>query len=163
MRRALAAALFLALAVPAAAAAPVKVTPKGAGKVKLGKTHASLEEAGLVGRLRKGCELGGPGTRAARLRAPLAGAVELTRKDPRRIRSVLVTKGGEARGVGIGDARADIEEAYPKATFNTSTEDVFGITLVKVPKGGGGKLQFGIDAETKKITLIGVPRIPFCE
>jgi hypothetical protein len=34
---------------------------------------------------------------------------------------------------------------------------------VKIPKSGGGRLQFGVDTKTKKVTLIGIPSIPFCE
>jgi hypothetical protein len=43
------------------------------------------------------------------------------------------------------------------------TEEVFGITLVKVPKNGGGRIHFAVDVDSKKITRIGVPVIPFCE
>ena len=42
-------ALTGVLAVPAIAAAPQKITNEGVGKVKLGATHASLREQGLVG------------------------------------------------------------------------------------------------------------------
>ena len=47
--------------------------------------------------------------------------------------------------------------------FDHGTEDVFGITLAKVPKRDGGKFQFAVDVGTKKVTLIGVPFIAFCE
>jgi len=156
-------AAFATLVFPAVAAAPKKITPKGVGKVKLGKTHASLKRKGLVGRQRKGCELGGPGMRAARLRAPLKGAVDLSRKDPRRVKSIVVTRGATARGVGIGDSQADIKAAFPKAKVDHSTDEVFAVTLVKVPKNGGGRLQFAVDVDTEKVTRIGVPFIPFCE
>jgi hypothetical protein len=43
------------------------------------------------------------------------------------------------------------------------TEEVFGITLVKIPKNGGGRLQFAVDVDTKKVDLIGIPFIAFCE
>ena len=40
---------------------------------------------------------------------------------------------------------------------------MFAITLVKVPTGSGGRLQFAVDTTTRKVTLIGIPNIPFCE
>ncbi len=40
---------------------------------------------------------------------------------------------------------------------------MFGLTLADVPKRDGGKFQFGIDVDTKRITLMGVPFIQFCE
>ncbi len=144
-------------------AAAVKVTAAGVGKVKVGKRYSKLRAAGLLGPQRKGCELSGKGARAARLRVPLKGSVDLTRSEPRRVRDIVVTGGATARGVGIGASKANITGAFPKAKFDSSTEEVFGITLVKVPKSGGGRLQFALDTGTKKVTLIGVPFIAFCE
>jgi len=140
-----------------------KITAAGVGKVKVGKTFKSLRAAGLVGKLRPGCPLGGPDTRSARLKAPLKGSVDLTTSRPRRVRSITITGGATARGVGIGGTIAQIKAAFPKAKVDHSTEDVFGITLVKVPKNGGGRIRFAVGVDTKKITLIGVPVIPFCE
>ncbi|MEA2124858.1 MAG: hypothetical protein QOI80_1640 [Solirubrobacteraceae bacterium] len=156
-------AAFALLVFPAVAAAPKHITPRGVGKVKLHATHASLKAKGVVGRQRAGCNLSGPGARAAKLRAPLEGAVDLTRTKPRRVKSIIVTGGATARGVGIGDRKADIVAAYPKAKFDKSTRKVFGITLVKIPKNGGGRLQMAIDVKTHKVTTFGIPFIEFCE
>ncbi len=152
-----------AVAIAAAPAMPAKITPKRVGDVKLGATHASLRKAGLVGRQRVGCELEGPGTRAAILRAPLRGVVELTHKNPRRVKSIIVTKNATARGLVIGDKRAAVKDAFPKAVFDDSVQATFGITLVRIPKSGGGRLQIALDAKTGKITEFGVPYIRFCE
>jgi hypothetical protein len=158
----------LALA-PAAAprdagrAAAIKITPAGVGQVKLGKTFAELRDAGLVGRLRPGCELSGPGVRFARLKAPLSGKVDLTRTLPRRVKRVHVRGGAKARGVGIGATISDIKTAFPKAIVDHSTEKLFNITLVKIPKDGGGRIQFAVDVDTDKTTSISVPRLAFCE
>jgi hypothetical protein len=144
-------------------AAPKKITPSGVGKVKLGKTFRELREERLVGKLRRGCPLGGPNTRSARLRSPLRGWVDFTQTKPRTVTNISIRRGARARGVGVGDTSADIKAAFPKAKFDHDTEEVFGITLVKIPKNGGGRMQFAVDVDTKKITLIGVPFIAFCE
>jgi hypothetical protein len=170
-RTLLASAALGALAIaPAAApgeaghaAAAQKITAAGVGDVKLGKTFRELRDAGLIGPKRPGCPLGGPNTRSARLKAPLTGFVDLNQASPRRVRSILIRGGAKARGVGIGATIAQIKAAFPKARVDRSTEDVFGITLVRIPKDGGGRIKFAVDVDTKKTTMIGVPFIPFCE
>ena len=166
MRRSLAvsaAVATLALGPAAAtAAAPQKITFSGVGQVKLGMTFKQLREKGLVGKLRKGCELA-PNTRTARLRSPLKGAVNLTQSVPRKATDITIRGGAEARGVGIGDKLADIKAKFPKRKVDHSQEGVFGLTFVFVPKKQSPKLMFAIDVNTKKITLIGVPIIALCE
>lgn len=156
---------FGAAAAPAVtgSAAPQKITAAGVGKVKLGKAHRQLRRQHLVGKLRRGCELGGPGTRSARLRSPLRGSVDYTRTSPRKVRSITVRRGAKARGVGVGDTIPEIRAAFPKAKVDHGTEEVFGITLVKIPKDGGGRLRFAVDVDTRKVVLIGIPFIAFCE
>jgi hypothetical protein len=170
MRRTIAVATVVtALALgPAAAtaAAPQKITSKGVGKVKLGKTHKQLREQGLVGKLRKGCELGGPDTRSARLRTPLKGSVNYTLNSPRRVTDITVTGGAKARGVGIGDKLKDIKAKFPKRQVDHSQEDVFNAFFVSIPRTnpvGKRRLTFVIDSDTRRITAIGVPFVAFCE
>lgn len=146
-----------------AVAASKAVTRSGVGAVKLGKTYTSLRAAGLLGKLAPGCELAGPNTRSAPLRAPLRGSVDLSTTMPRRIRTIVVRGGGAARGVGIGARSAAIRAAFPAVTFDRSTDATFGITIARVPRSGGGPLEFARDTRTKNVTLIGVPAIPFCE
>ena len=148
---------------PTGRVAPQKVTAAGVGAVKVGARFATLRERGLVGPLRPGCEVAGPDARGAQLRAPLEGAVDLTQNAARRVRTIAVTGGATARGVGIGDTRGEIRSAFPTVRFDHSTEEVFGLTLAKVPRNGGGRIQFGIGTESKRVTLIGVPFIPFCD
>jgi hypothetical protein len=163
-QRLIAAVATLSLATAGVAfAATQKITAAGAGKVKLGMTYQQLRSAGLVGRINHGCELSGPNARGARLRAPLSGAVNFTMQNPRKVTSIAIRGGATARGVGIGDTLADIKAAFPKAKVDHSTEEVFALTLVKVPKNGGGRLQFGIDTGTKKVSIIGIPFVAFCE
>ena len=167
MKRTLIAAAVTALmlAAPASALAPQKITRNGVGQVKLGMTFKQLREKGLVGKLRRGCPLGGPKTRSARLRSPLRGTVDFTQTTPRKVTNISVRRGARARarGVKIGDRIRDIKDAYPKAKVNRATEEVFGVWLVRVPRKGGGRIAFSVRADTRKIDLIGVPFIPFCE
>jgi hypothetical protein len=144
-------------------ATPKQITAAGVGAVKLGRTHASLYAAGLVGKIRPGCELGGPQTRGANLRAPLRGFVDYTTTSPRKVVDIYIRGGATARGVGIGATQSKVKQAFPKMIVDHSTEDVFQITLLKIPKTGGGRMQFALDVKTKKVTAIAVPYFAFCE
>lgn len=143
--------------------APKRVTPTGVGPVKLKARHTRLRERGLVGKLRGGCPLGGDDTRAARLRSPLRGTVNYGSSNPRRVRDIQVTRGARARGVGIGSTIPQIRAAFPNARVDRSTEEIFELTLVRIPKDGGGRFQFAVDVNTDRTTLIGVPFVAFCE
>jgi hypothetical protein len=147
----------------AAAAATATITSAGVGGVKLGRTYRSLRAAGLLGKVAPGCELGGPRTRSAPLRAPLRGSVDLTLGTPRRVASISVRGGATAHGVGIGATVTRIRTAFPRAVVDHSAEDVFGLTFVRVPRGGGGRLEFGVDTITKRVTIIAIPRIAVCD
>ena len=148
---------------PEAVASAKRITPSGVGAVKLGRTAAQLRQQGLIGRLRKGCEPAGPNARSARLLAPLRGSVDFSQTTPRRVRTIVVRGGARARGVGIGARIRRIRAAFPRARVDHTTEAMFGITLVKIPPNGGGRIQFAVDVDTKRTTLIGIPRVPFCE
>lgn len=147
----------------AAAATAVKITPGGVGAVKLGDTFSQLRARHLVGPLGMGCELAGPSARAASLRAPLKGTVDFTMSSPRKVVDISVRGGATARGVGIGATIPQIKAAFPKAKVDHSTDHTFALTLVRIPKNGGGRLEFGVDTKTHRTTLIGVPLIAFCE
>jgi hypothetical protein len=166
MRRALAAGTAVTLLAlgPAAAtaSAPKKVTAAGVGQVKLGMTFAQLRQQHLIGKLHKGCPLE-PGSRFAKLRSPLRGSVDFTTTQPRTARNITVTRGARARGVKVGDTIADIKHAFPKAHVHHQTEPMFGFTLVRVPKNGGGIISFSVPLNTHRIDLIGVPDIPICD
>lgn len=165
--RSLAILLLVTSSAVAAASAqaplPVKITASGAGSVKLGKTYTSLRVAGLLGKINRGCELAGPRARGAPLRAPLKGSVDLSQTSPRKVANISVTGGATARGVGIGATRTQIKAAFPTMKLDHGAEGVFGITIARIPKSGGGRLEFAIDTTSKKVTLIAVPFIAFCE
>jgi hypothetical protein len=165
-RSTLAALTVLGVAAAVAVAAPLpakKVTKEGVGQVKLGKTHKQLRQQGLVGRLRPGCELSGGDTRSARLLAPLRGQVDYSLTNPRIAKSIFIRRGARANGVGRGDTIPEIRAEFPNARVNKDTEEVFGLWLVTVPKRDGGKFQFAVDADTERVTGMGVPFIAFCE
>ena len=143
------------------AAAPA-ITADGAGDVELGAKAFDLRQAGLIGQVRHGCELA-PHTRAAKLKPPLEGQVNFTLTMPRLADNISITGGAKASGVGVGSRKHDIRAAFPHVNFDHNTDDVFGITLAKIPRRDGGKFQFATDIATKKVTLIGVPFIAFCE
>src|ERR1041385_357920 len=155
MRRTIAATVTItALALgPAAAtaAAPQKITGKGVGQVKLGKTFQQMRDKHLVGKLHDGCELSGPNTKFSKLRSPLRGTVDWSKTATRKVRRVTITGGSAAaRGVRIGDKLADITAAFPKTKVDHAAEPIFGITLAKIPKNGGRRIWFGIPAHTTK-------------
>jgi hypothetical protein len=86
--------------IESALAAAIAITPTGVGEVKLGKTFNELRQANLIGGLRNGCELSGPNTKFASLRAPLKGTVDLTKTSPRKVARITITgAGAKARGV----------------------------------------------------------------
>jgi hypothetical protein len=147
----------------ASGATAAQITPKGVGAVKLGATHTSLHAHHRVGKLIKGCELAGPNARSARLTAPLKGSVDFTLTVPRKVTDITVTGGAKARGVGVGAHLPAIKAAFPKAKVDHSTDQMFGLTFVTIPKNGGGKLQFAVSTQTHKVTLIGIPFIAVCE
>ena len=166
LRSSLLIALVVALtAAGTAFAAAAVITPVRVDGVHLGDTHADLQSRGKVGPIRPGCELGGPNTRSAKLKAPLKGSVNYTLTSPRKVDSITITGGAKARGVGIGATIAQIKAKFPHAKVDHSTDQVFQLTLVKTPKRqhGRGRITFGVSTQTHKTTIIGVPFIAFCE
>jgi hypothetical protein len=149
---------------PADGAAAAKIGPTRVDGVHLGDVHADLRARGKVGKIRKGCELGGPDTRSARLLAPLKGSVNYTLSAPRAVTSITITAGARARGIGMGATIPAIKAKFPHATVTHATDEVFQLTLVRTPKRAkGGRITFGVSTQTKRTTIIGVPFIAFCE
>src|SRR3982750_86953 len=144
MRHLLAVTAVVAVAVAGtalAASGNPKITASGVGAVQLGKTYKSLHDAGLIGKIHHGCELGGANTRSANLKAPLKGQVNFTLHAPRKVTDITIRAGAKARGVGIGATIAQIKSKFPKAKVDHSTDHTFELTLVRIPKSGGGKIM----------------------
>jgi hypothetical protein len=160
---AVSATVLIAIGAAAAYAAAPAVTADGVGQVELGATATDLRDAHRIGHVKPGCELA-PGTHTAKLKGRLEGVVNFSLSTPHVVDNILIDGGpAKASGVGIGSSKLKIQGAFPHAKFDHDTEDVFGITLVKIPKRDGGKFQFALDVATQKVTLIGVPFIAFCE
>jgi hypothetical protein len=166
--RATAAALSRA-AVPAAAIAAYggpEISKHGVGDVTLGATYRHVHRAGLVGRLRPGCELEGPKARSARLEAPLEGSVDFKRGKPRRVRNITITGGtAQANGVGIGATIKQIKHAYPDASVDHGTDATRGFTLVVVQRGRfhASAFAFAVDTSTHHTSRIGIPYLQECD
>ena len=110
--RVLAVAASVLIAGAAAYAAAPAITGDGVGDVKLGKKASELRQAGLIGKLRHGCELA-PDTRTAKLKPPLEGQVNFTLTTPRRADNIVVSGGAKASGVGVGYAQASGQGGLP--------------------------------------------------
>jgi hypothetical protein len=164
---ALVVAAAAAIASPPAArdSAVAVITPTRLDGVHLCDTHQALRARGKVGPIGPGCELGGPNTRSAQLKAPLKGFVTYTLTAPRKVTEITIRGGAKARGVGIGATIAAIKAKFPHAKVDHSQDQVFQLTLVTTPKRpvSGGRIMFGVSTQTHKTTIIGVPGIAFCE
>jgi hypothetical protein len=162
---ALAAAVAIASPPATRDSAAAVITPTRVDGVHLGDTHQDLRARGKVGPIGPGCELGGPNTRSAQLKAPLKGFVTYTLTAPRKVTEITIRGGAKARGVGIGATIAAIKAKFPHAKVDHSQDQVFQLTLVTTPKRpvSGGRIMFGVSTQTHKTTIIGVPGIAFCE
>src|SRR3954453_4468944 len=114
------------------AARPARVTARGVDGVHGHATYRHLRRQHLIHRIRPGCELGGPNTRSARLRAPLRGQVNFTLHRPRRVTDISITHGARTHGVGVGSTIPRIRGAFPHARVDHGTDATFGITLVRI-------------------------------
>ncbi len=154
---------MLSLVASAALLLSAPITAAGVGDVKIGMTYNDAHKAGLVAGLRHGCPLGGDDTRSARLLPPLKGSADLSTSRPRTVETILLLGGATARGVGVGSTGRAVRAAFPKARIDHSSDTTFGITLYRVPKGGGGRMEFGVSTTNRRVTVIGVPALAFCD
>jgi hypothetical protein len=146
----------------AGASTPI-ITPSGVGALRLGATAKSLHQRGLVGGLRKGCELD-PGQRVARLLSPLSGWATFGGGDGRLI-SLTIEGGAEtARGIGVGSTAADARAAYPSGEW-LSPQKMYPLPVGLLWVNGyrHPKLSFVVDPSTYRVESIAIPSPNFCE
>jgi len=139
------------------------ITPHGVGGLRLGETSKALRARGLIGRLRKGCELD-PGQRVAPLSAPLRGwAIFQTGQEG--LRAFTVEGGAEtARHVGIGSSAGKARRAYPDALYEApGAAKPFAEGFLWVPNLSKPKLTLIIEPGTRQVKAIAVPSPNFCE
>jgi hypothetical protein len=139
------------------------ITAQGVGPIKLGMPATTLQKRGYVGKLKTGCELAGPQSKAADVKI-FNGTVGFTMNKARKANNIAVNgEGPQARGVEVGDTLADIQKAFKTVKVDKSQEGTFGGDFVTIPKSAGGRIGFFIDLSTNTITTIGVPYVPVCE
>jgi hypothetical protein len=147
----------------AVAVASPFVTSHRVGGLRLGATVKTLHRKGLIGGLRKGCELD-PGQRVAPLRAPLQGWA-VFESGHKGLRGFTIEGGAEtARHIGIGSTAAEARKAYPIALYEApGTADPFAEGFLWVPNLQKPKLTMIIEPKTRRVEAISVPSPSFCE
>lgn len=165
-RRSLAASFICASLVLSSAGAAIAspfITPRGVGAVRLGATAKALHNKGLIGGLRKGCELD-PGQRVAPLRAPLQGWA-VFEAGHQGLRALTVEGGAEtARHIGVGSTATEARTAYPHALYEApGTAKPFPVGFLWVPNLSKPRMTMIIEPGTRQVEAISVPSPNFCE
>jgi hypothetical protein len=139
-------------------------TPAGIGRLHLGASVASPRAAGLIGPLRKGCELSGTGQMVATLKPPLQGtAVFSTRAAG--LSTITVSSGAETQaGVHIGSSVSEARSAYPGAEYNRpEPREPIPIGFIWVGGEYHQRMTLIIDPLTYRVIEIDVPSANLCE
>jgi hypothetical protein len=153
-----------AVTTSAAPQAATVITESGIGKLRLGMTVAQAKATGEIGTVGPGCELGGPGELAADLHVGTATGTVTFREDV--VVGFMVRSGAKTeKGIGPGSTLAQIQQAYAQG-YEIKTDDSykeqFGFTLVTVYRGKQ-VFDFDVDADSKKVGAVWVPRVQLCE
>lgn len=139
------------------------VTTSGVGALRLGATPAALRQKGLIGNLRKGCELE-PGQRVAPLRTPLRGWATFAAQG-HGLTGLTIEGGAEtARHIAIGSTAAEARAAYPQARYQApGTADPFAQGFLWIPNLTHPKMTLVVEPGTRTVEAITVPAPAFCE
>jgi hypothetical protein len=139
------------------------ITPHGVGGLRLGASAKTLHRQGLIGGLRKGCELD-PGQRVAPLRSPLQGWA-VFESGHKGLRAFTIEGGAEtARHIGIGSTAGEARKAYPDALYEApGTAGPFAEGFLWVPNLQKPKLTMIFEPETRQVEAISAPSPNFCE
>jgi hypothetical protein len=150
-----------------AAAAPrakaLIVTDRGVGAIHLGEGAVALIHRGLIGNLRKGCELD-PAQRVAPLRAPLRGWATFATRG-HELTQLTIEGGAEtARHIAVGSTVTAARAAYPVAHYQApGTAKPFAQGFLWVPNQNHPRMTFVIDPASRTVESIAVPTPAFCE
>jgi hypothetical protein len=133
---ALAATIALTAASSPAATAPAVMTHAGIGPIKIGASAASLQKAGLIGKLRLGCELNVPRGYFANTKqgTTFTGSVGFDAK--KRVTSVSAWKGAVDR---------------------------YGLTVGATDQQVLARYSFSVDPKSKKVIELDNPYAMVCE
>ncbi len=139
------------------------ITPHGVGRLRLGRRGGALQRRGLIGNLRKGCEID-VGQRAAPLRVPLRGWA-IFADGGNRLTSLSIEGGAETiRGIGVGSTAAEARAAYPDAQWDSPREMYpLPVGVLWVDDINHPKFSITVDPSTHLVESIAVPNPNFCE
>jgi hypothetical protein len=76
---------------------PKILSNRAVSPIKLGARYTDLQAKRLAESIGPSCEVAGPNTRSARLRASPKGSVEFTLSEPRRVATITIYSGATAR------------------------------------------------------------------
>jgi hypothetical protein len=143
---------------------PPRLTLEGISALRLGMSQAEAEQTRLLGPVGPGCELAG--TTGANLLPPLVGSVEFSTEG--RLEALNLRSGAQtAEGVAPNATLDEVRQAYDgrngfTLTRDDTTEQVFGVFLMKAAKGEGS-YTFVFDSNATRATSVAVPRASFCD
>jgi hypothetical protein len=159
----LTATLVLTAAPSLAATAPAVMTAAGIGPIKIGATAASLQQAGLIGKLKPGCELNVPRGSFANVRGPFTGSVGFDSK--KRVTSVNAWKGAVDRfGLTVGSTDRQVLAKYPHAHYlKAKLTDPIPVSLIAIGNVNHPRYSFSVDPKTRKVIELDNPYAQVCE
>lgn len=133
------------------------------GDIQIGDTVRSLHDRKLIRGLKPGCELD-PGQRVAALRPPLEGFA-IFFGGGNRLSSIAIEGGAEtASRIRVGSTVREAREAHPKAEYDPpGSMEPFAEGFLWVNRASNPRMTFLIDPNSKRVSLIGVPSVNFCE
>lgn len=125
-----------------------------------------MRAEGLIGTVRKGCDIMSPPNYWARLRPPVRGTATFRGNTPRSPLRSLWLEGGVVtdRGVKVGSPAAAVRRVYPRAqVVNTRPGDPLQFSAITIVRKGKWRMWFLLDQPGGRVEAISVPGPEFCE